>query len=808
MSRYQQYAAELVVRDGQPITASPYLFGEAGDDFCKPGTEHILIILEPMSHSSSSEELASEVSSRLRAEIKRRSQQAPTAALMLAIETTNRWLVQANAIRPALERARFGLTCVLSRGDDIYIAQAAPSQILISQEGELYAFPGLDSWDWQQAMGETSGDYLIGVHDEIEPDLYHTRVEAGDLIVLCSTSLARLLDREPQDVFVHGDADAAMAFLGNLADSYEIGNAGALTVAVSATSSSRYRVGNADYIQKFSNWCYNLLPEETAERFRRRSRSRAKEVDLKSPSMHTLEYPDQTAMPGSEFASETWEISGGDTSDFVAIDTFDFADTEFELENQPSHHEDDYYRDPHGPDEHWVDDSPEPVGKEKGRTLTELLAGAILALSAAFVGVWQIAVNRDRTIRRPPKEGTVGLPRLNRYDASVHMPDMTGVRRRLPRAPISRLTALIAIALIVAVAAAGVFTIRSNAQRDREERIEAALQTVVSQRQQSLETSDPATAHAFLLAAQASLVDAEQAGLDPTQVSQERAAIQAGMDQVLKVDRLANIQVLGGITPAPEGVTPRIFFGNGQLYVFTDALYRLDSNTNSLIRLLGSGDQVGEATTGTLLGAGWGDGAPIVFDGSSAYLFDATAANWSAHPVGTFGSPFEGVATASGYAGNLYLLTPETGQILRFSAGNFDSVPEDWTGGLAAEELASATDMVIDGRIYTLLADGRILNFYMSALESTTTPNVTPAIKNAVALEAQPDRPYFYVADEHDRLLRLSREDGQLVQQFMAEPDNPALDNIRDIAVDDVLGSAYVLTDEALVLVRIPGPPR
>src|SRR5688572_17998537 len=98
MSRYQLYAAEFVVRDGQPIAASPYLFGEPGDDFGKPGTEHILIILEPMNHSSSSEELAAEVSSRLRTEILRRSQQAPTAALMLAIETTNRWLVQVNAI--------------------------------------------------------------------------------------------------------------------------------------------------------------------------------------------------------------------------------------------------------------------------------------------------------------------------------------------------------------------------------------------------------------------------------------------------------------------------------------------------------------------------------------------------------------------------------------------------------------------------------------------------------------------------------------------------------------------------------------
>jgi hypothetical protein len=87
---------------------------------------------------------------------------------------------------------------------------------------------------------------------------------------------------------------------------------------------------------------------------------------------------------------------------------------------------------------------------------------------------------------------------------------------------------------------------------------------------------------------------------------------------------------------------------------------------------------------------------------------------------------------------------------------------------------------------------------------------VVPGITKAVALSSQTDRPYFYVADDQSRILRLDR-DGKLVQQFLADKSAsgvPSLDGIQSMAVDDVLGTAYVLTDHGLLMVRLLGPTR
>src|SRR5690606_34131558 len=132
-------------------------------------------------------------------------------------------------------------------------------------------------------------------------------------------------------------------------------------------------------------------------------------------------------------------------------------------------------------------------------------------------------------------------------------------------------------------------------------------------------------------------------------------------------------------------------------------------------------------------------------------------ATWSRHPLGNFGAAYTGVVASNGFGGNLYLLTPETGQILKFAAGAYQGQPEDWTGGLAEEDLRIAVDMQIDGRIYILTADGRILDFFMSALDDTVEVTVTPPIEHAVALSAQPDRPYVYIADDQSRILRVAR---------------------------------------------------
>ncbi len=798
--------ADLVVEAGRPAGTSPFLSIDRADGLGAKGSRHFFAVLEPVEPGPGAAQAAAEVFQRLRESWGRRSSLTPTAAILAAVQDVNRWLFESNRHSPG-NPIRFGLTCAVARNDDLYIVQAAPTQILIGQEGELYTFPELEHWRRNhQFQTDENCDQPLGLDAEIEPDIYHTQIAGGDLIVVCSTSLARIIEREPRDVFVGSDPDAAIAHLGRIAYDYAVPNAWAAAITVPEAEPEGPNQGIL-FIKRVGEFWSNLLPEETADRFRRRGREAQSEVDPDDLPGHTH----------GRTGYEDWETASSDAGapddrDGESWEPFAAAAEQSPISRshagQEQRDEDaDFWR-PSAAGEPWDDDLPADAGEGRGGKLTKLLAGAILALSAAVVGVWQIAVHRDRTIGEPPDDGTLGLPRLQRFDDTMQFPDFTGVRRRLPRAPVSRRAIVAAAALILLIVVAVAFTIYNRQAQQREVQRTALLQAAAQARQQAGQASEPATAYAFLLAAQARIREAEPLGLEKAQADQERATISQAMDQTMKVERISSIQAVGGVPAAPQGVTPRVFFGNGQLFIFSDALYRLDPNETTLVRLLGSGDQVDGQQVGTLIGASWGDGTPIAFDSQNLYLFDPTGAGWSRHRLGTAGSPYGDITGSSGYGGNLYLLSPGSGEILKFTSDDFSAQPEAWTSGLIVEDLRAGVDMIVDGRIYVLLRDGRVLDFYMSALEKTVTPQVVPAITDAVALSSQTDRPYYYVADDQGRILRLDRE-GKLVQQFMADKSVsgvPSLDGIQSMAVDDVLGTGYVLTDHGLLMVRLPGP--
>ncbi len=805
MPRVETATQELVIRAGRLTEGTAFLSLDPVDDLGAPNTQRLFMSLEPVEPSPLAGNVADEVVQRLREAILNAGSQTATSVILTAIEDVNQWLVQANALRSPERRVSFGFTAVLARGDDVYIAQSAPSQILIAQEGELYAFPELDTWHWNHDGLSDEITAPLGSQEMTQPDLYHTQIDKGDVLVLCSTSIARVLQRGPQDVFIRGESEEILSYIDEMARMYNIEDGHAAAIVVPYHRPQRSHEG-VDVVKRLTGWCYHLLPEETADRLRKR-RETDKQVDLESQDVHNFEYSADAPATDAFSQTQSWDDLDVpvDSEPFRATRTGNVIDAHNETATDTSIGDDGYWH-PNPVADPAQDQEQDDEPREGGRTLTDLLAGVILAFSAAVVGVWQLTVNRDRPIDGPRDDGTLGLPRLNRYDDSMHMPDLSSISRRLPRTPFNRLTAVVAVLLVAILATVLLISVRNNQQRAHAAKVEAAFNTVVTQREQGEQTSDPATAQSFLLAAQQSLKEAVAVGLDPVRAAQQQAAIATDMDKTLKIDRLANIQVIGGVPAAPAGVTPRIFLGNGQLYVFTDALYRLESNGSTLVRLIGSGDLVGGSTVGKLEGAAWGDGSPIVFDGSAAYVFDPTKASWTKEAVGTFGSPHTGIVATNGYAGNLYLLKPDTAQILKFTSGSFTQAPEDWTKGIDTSSLGNAVDMAIDGHIYVLLKDGKIMDLYRSAVQNQVTPSVSPAITDAVALSEQPDRPYYYIADGQGRIVRITR-DGQLVQQFEAKTGGPSLDGIKDIAVDDGTSTAYILTDKALMTVRLPGPP-
>lgn len=769
---------------------SPYIGLLVDGVLGSAGGYGLAVILEPLIDGSGAAEVARQVRALLQQAAWQINGQTSLEelgdVLTQAFGAANQWLFSLNAGRALEEWYRFGATCALFRGPDLLIAQVLPSQVLVGQEQEIYAFPGEDA-------GVQDSGYPLGQYRQVQPSLYYTRLAPGDTVVLCHQELGSALAARFPEAVLSPEPERIVRLLEELA--WERGRLDAHAIAIAIVPE---RSGPARPLRRLADVLLHLLPEETARRLDSRARTNwpAEAVDLTTQAVQTSHGADGGVNAHAE-ARGDWEREPSRLSDDSATpdQPWPDGDTAAEARWEPSAGSD---------DDAVAGDFEHRAGRS--RTLVELLAGFAIALVAAALGVWQLISRRRRRIAPPPDDGTFGLPRLQRFNDAIQFPDLGPVRRQLPRLPVSRMTGLVAVSLIGILTTALAFSIHNDRERARQERFDMLVQTAVQERMLAEQSSDPTIARAYLTTASARLDAAAELGLDPARIEQERAAVQAATDRVLKIQRLESIQVLGGVPPAPEGVTPRLFFGNGQLYILTDALYRLDSGGTKLIKLLEPGAEVGGAPVGTLLGAAWGDGAPIAFDGANAYVLDPATAQWNRLPVGTFGAPYSGVAAVNGFAGNLYLLLPQPGQILKFLAGSYQNQPEDWTGGQFTEHLSGAVDMEIDGRIYVLKPDGTIVTFYRGALEGEAKPQVDPPVTHAVALSMQPDRPYRYVADREGRILRLA-QDGTLVQQFLAAEGAPPLGPIRDIAVDDILGVAYVLTDQALLSVRLPAPP-
>ena len=170
----------------------------------------LLVCVEPTEWSPRGVELAA-VALRTIREIFAATAGTSAEALVAAFTAANTAVMVQN--RPLAtgrweRRICVGATAVALAGREIVVAQASPSQVILVQDGQVYAFPDIASW---------RGDYVpdtsvvesppLGFSDEQSPRLYHSEAAPGDLIVLCATSLGRALARdEPAIVDLYGGA--------------------------------------------------------------------------------------------------------------------------------------------------------------------------------------------------------------------------------------------------------------------------------------------------------------------------------------------------------------------------------------------------------------------------------------------------------------------------------------------------------------------------------------------------------------------------------------------------------------------------
>ena len=149
-----------------------------------------------------------------------------TNGLRQAIRVANAFLCRRNQELSEGMPYVAGISCAVLSDDHLYLGQGGPAFACVVRKGEMRAFPHLP-WAEEERLPLSP----LGVEEQLaEVGLYHHRLEAGDVVVLCSPTLP---ERVGQKGFREVLALRAKEALANLAELVEGSDFSAIVIKLS-----------------------------------------------------------------------------------------------------------------------------------------------------------------------------------------------------------------------------------------------------------------------------------------------------------------------------------------------------------------------------------------------------------------------------------------------------------------------------------------------------------------------------------------------------------------------------------------------
>ena len=351
---------------------------------------------------------------------------------------------------------------------------------------------------------------------------------------------------------------------------------------------------------------------------------------------------------------------------------------------------------------------------------------------------------------------------------------------------------------------------------------QARFEELVVQAQQQIALVgqvDEAAARGHLLEALDSLTEAETLGSGNSQVSE----LQEEAENKLKeIDRVIELHWIIPLWEYGEpGSDPgRVIIVNGiNVYVLDKSLDRvykhlLDDTLRALQELevepvlMRKGDQRDPIVVGELVDMVWaeaeggrlGSNLLVLESGGSLLEYDPLK-GISVLPVGGRDRWIQPQIVGS-YDGDIYLLDSSLNQILRYEP-DYGDLPEGYFPTPGEVDLAGAVDMALDGQIYVLYADGRVLKFLGGQPEPFEITGLYEPLQNPTALFTSEEAEFLYVADAgNDRIVQLTKE-GRFLQQFQAG-QGEALDQLKGLFASETYQLLYFVSGNKLYVTNIP----
>jgi len=355
-----------------------------------------------------------------------------------------------------------------------------------------------------------------------------------------------------------------------------------------------------------------------------------------------------------------------------------------------------------------------------------------------------------------------------------------------------KVTFTVAIILIALLGVSLFFGVKKASLGQKKERYEKVYQEISSlvEEAEALVSLNPLSSRDQLLVA-----SEKMAGLESLAIEKEKTtALKNRLEEVLR------------LVIKEKKVEPTVFFdlglitaeAKGERFVLSqESLIVLDEAKNRLFNIdieKKSGEVLagGEKFEGTKFLTVY-DGT--VFTWSSQGIIRVSKGQENARTVVEKDTDWGEIGGLVSYAGNLYLLDKKKSKIWRYGAGEEGfSGKQNWFGEGINPDLSQSVSLTIDGSIWILLENGKILKFTRGAIDSFAVKNFEDGLSKPEVLWTDFETEKLYILEREKERVVVLGKNGEFTFQYRWE----GLRETTDIAVSEKTGKLFILRGEKI----------
>jgi len=374
-------------------------------------------------------------------------------------------------------------------------------------------------------------------------------------------------------------------------------------------------------------------------------------------------------------------------------------------------------------------------------------------------------------------------------EKAVYVRNVGGENALSPRRKVlASVGGILLVALIVSI----FFGIREKRNRDLREEFEKNYLQATHEldEAESLYSLNPDRARDLFYQARQKVLGLSKEGFKEEDVTELKKKIEEGERVILaEYDQEPSTFVnLGLLSQGFDGED--LVFSNGKIFVFDKEGKRIirveaDSKRAEVVagaNLIDKAEAI--AVYSDRIFTVTPEGVFEIFEGNKKVI----EADWS------------GEVLAYSYAGNFYILEKSASLIWRYTSHEDGfSARRSWLTEGAVVDLTDASQIVINGSIWVLKDDGKILKLTSGNLQTFNLENVSPEIDKARAVFASEETESFYILDSTNGRVVVVDKEGEYKAQYLSDQIKDA----KSIVVSEKEKKLILLTGDKLLSIEL-----